>query len=372
MIIGQYYPDIGGNEKICQQVAAGLRRRGCSVAILTAYREGLPACEVIEGTPVYRYIKGWHLFEFSYMLSVLSFLLRNRKNFDGIFCFGLYLFTAPAVLFCKAFGRKVFVELSSSGVTGDLYRIAQLRTGSFISRCARMADGIIAISRAIEDELLCHNFSPRRIIRIPNGVDATRFVPARNKPESPFVVCYVGRLAEGKGLEVLLHALKLIRDRALPFKAVIVGEGDLKASLLQQADEHGLTELVAFAGEVADVVPYYQQAHVFALPSYSEGMPLSLLEAMACKACVIATPVGGIIDVIHEHDETMPFSETYRIYRNGILVPPGDARSLAEALMLLHEDAALRERLCRNGLTTIQTQYNLENIIEQYHGLFIS
>jgi len=151
-----------------------------------------------------------------------------------------------------------------------------------------------------------------------------------------------------------------------------VGDGYLKASLLQQTEEHGLTGLVAFVGEAADVVPYYQKAHVFVLPSYSEGLPLSLLEAMACKACVIATPVGGIVDVIHERDEAMPLTASYRIYRNGILVPPGDARGLAEALVLLHKDAALRERLCRNGLTAIQEQYNLDKIIEQYHGLFIS
>jgi glycosyltransferase involved in cell wall biosynthesis len=370
MIIGCYHPEVGGNETMCRQVAAGLRQRGCSITILTEHRQGLPSRESIEGIPVYRYIKGWHLFEFSYMLSVLSFLIRNRKNFDAVFCFGLYLFTAPAVLFCKALGRKIFVELSSSGTTGDLFRIAQLRTGSFISRCARRADGVIAISRAIERELLHQGFSPRRIVRIPNGIDAARFTPAQHRPDSPFAICYVGRLAEGKGLEVLLQALKLLRERAVPFTAVIVGDGDLRASLLHQAEEHGLAGHLAFAGEVTDVVPYYQQSHVFVLPSFSEGMPLALLEAMACGACVVATPVGGIVDVIAEPDERMPVHEGCRIYRNGILVPPGDAATLAEALVLLHGDAAMRSRLCRSARATIQERYNLKRIVGQYHGLF--
>jgi len=204
MIIGRFYPDTGGTEKACQRTAQKLKERGCDITILTEYREGLPAYEMIDGIPVYRYIKGWHVFEATYMLSVLSFLLQHRHRINGILCFGLYLFTAPAILFCRCTGRRIFFRLGSARETGDIHRIAQLKQNRFILWCAKKAHGAVALTGEIEAELAGKGFLQDKIVRISNGVDTEKFFPPPEKPASPFVICYVGRLVAGKGLETLI------------------------------------------------------------------------------------------------------------------------------------------------------------------------
>ena len=370
MIIGRFYPDIGGTEKACQQTAQKLKEQGYDITILTEYREGLPAYEVIEGIPVYRYIKGWHVFEVTYMLSVLSFLIRQRHTINGILCFGLYLFTAPAVLFCRCTGRRVFFRLGSARETGDFHRIAKLQQNRFILWCAKKADGAIAMTKEIEAELVQHGFLHDKIIRISNGVDTEMFCPSPSKSAGPFVICYVGRLAEGKGLEIFIKSLKSLKEYSTEFTALIVGAGELKVSLARQIEQCGLKEFVTLAGKVDNVVPCYQQSHAFVLPSYSEGMPLSLLEAMACGACVVATPVGGIKDIIHEMDEDLAGQQGYRVYANGILFNPGDYAGLAAALARLVSDQELRSRLGKNARATIKNIYSLPKVIRQYQGLF--
>lgn len=369
MIIGCYFPEVGGNEKLCSQIAAGLTAKGRSVAVLTEYRPGLPGYEVVQGIPVHRYLKGWHWYEYTYMLSAISFLLRNRRSYDAVVCFGLYLFTAPAVMVCKAMGKNIVFAPSSSGSTGDFYRIAHLRTGAFIRWCGRRADGIVAISRAIHDELLDNGYPLWKITNIPNGVDISHFSPGPSIPEQPLTVCYVGRLTEGKGVETLLEALRIAREDVPAIRGLIVGGGPLEKALRHRTEQLGLAGQVLFAGEVGDVAPYYRQAQVFALPSFSEGMPLALLEAMACGLCAVATPVGGILDIIREPVESAQAAAGYRVCENGILTPPGNAAALADALKLLARDAALRNRLACAGRATVCERHSIENVIERYDRL---
>lgn len=371
MIIGCYHPEIGGNEKICADVAAGLVRKGCKVDILTEYRRGLPGHETIGGLSVYRYIKGWHFYEYTYMLSVLSFLLRQCRRYDSVFCFGLYLFTAPAVLFCKGFGKKIFVLPTSSGTTGDIDRLRRLRTGNLVRLCSHMADRVIALSGAIQQELLENGFPSHKIIRIPNGVDTSLFSPldGNDNRNRPFTICYVGRLVQEKGIETLLEAVCLAQKAVHNIRAIIVGGGDLEKNLRHRVVELGIKDRIVFTGEVADVLPYYRQADVFVLPSYSEGMPLALLEAMACALPVITTPVGGITDIMQGFDTGFLPDSSYHIGQNGILVPPGDAKGIADAIVRLSYDRQLCSRLSREARATVEKRYRLDAVIEKYFSL---
>ena len=111
IITGLFHPFIGGAERECQNLAKKLISQGHCVTIMTGYVEGLPPFEMVEGIPVYRKIRGWHLFELTYMISVLLLLWRHRKSFNHILCFGLYLYTAPAVLFALCTGKKALLRL---------------------------------------------------------------------------------------------------------------------------------------------------------------------------------------------------------------------------------------------------------------------
>jgi glycosyltransferase involved in cell wall biosynthesis len=368
-IIGHFHPDIGGTEKACCKMAVQLQKLGIGISILTAYREGLPPFEVIEGIPVYRYIKGWHLFEVTYMLSVLSFLIAHRRTIDGIFCFGLYLFTAPAVLFCRCTGRLIYFRLGSARQTGDFYRIAQLKSNRFILWCAKKAHGAIAISSEIEAELIQHGFARDKIFRISNGIDTDIFSPGGQRDDTIITICYVGRLTEGKGLETLINAAAEIKKSAVAFEILIVGDGELLPVLLREISGTGLEKYVTFAGRLDNVVPSYRQSHIFVLPSHSEGMPLSLLEAMACGLAVVASKVGGIPEAVDPDGTGLASPEGFIMCDNGILVHPGSPTELATALKKLIEDGALRSRIARNARSHIIKSYDLHDAALQYQKL---
>ena len=119
MIIGLFHPSVGGAEKECQKLSKRLIENGCSVTVLTQQQNGLPEYEEVDGIPVYRKVKGWHIFELTFMISVLHFLLTHRKEYDIIQCFGLYLFIPPALLMRYLYGKKVVARLECSGRFGD-------------------------------------------------------------------------------------------------------------------------------------------------------------------------------------------------------------------------------------------------------------
>ena len=370
MIIGLFYPAIGGAERECQKLSKKFQEQGCNVSVLTQYREGLPAHEVIDAIPVYRKIRGWHLFEITYMLSVAIFLFRHRRQFDVICCFGLYLFTAPAVLFSRIFGKKVFFRLECAGEFGDFKGIAQLKLGNFILRCASWADGIIAISSEIEQELMSNGFSARKIHRIPNCVDTSMFFPCSTLPnDSPPIISYIGRLSRQKGLDSLIKAINHLQEKLTQFKVYIVGEGELKPLLQEMVSGYGLNDKITFTGAIPNVADYYQQSRIIVMPSYYEGLPLVLLEAMACGVPVVVSPVGGILDVLGPpvNPET---AAGYAIAERGIFVEPGNVDALAAALYLLSTDQQLRERLSQNALAHIKEFYTLDRVIKKYIELF--
>lgn len=371
MIIGLFYPAIGGAERECQKLSKKFQEQGCNVSVLTQYREGLPAHEVIDATPVYRKIRGWHLFEITYMLSVLFFLFRHRRQFDVICCFGLYLFTAPAVLFSRIFGKRVFFRLECAGEFGDFKSIAQLKLGNLILRCASWADGIIAISSEIEQELMSNEFPARKIHRIPNCVDTSMFFPrsAAQNDAAP-IISYVGRLSRQKGLDTLVNAINHLQGRLSLFKVFIVGDGELKPMLQKKVREYGLEDKITFTGAIPNVADYYSQSRIIVMPSYYEGLPLVLLEAMACGIPVVASPVGGILDVLGPPVNPVKTAAGYAIAERGIFVEPGNVDALAAALYLLSTDQLLRERLSHNALAHIKEFYTLDQVIKKYIELF--
>jgi len=144
-----------------------------------------------------------------------------------------------------------------------------------------------------------NGFSARKIHRIANCVDTSMFFPCSTLPnDSPPIISYVGRLSRQKGLDTLVKAINQLQERLSLFKVYIVGDGELKPMLQNMVCEYGLEDKITFTGAIPNVVDYYQRSRIIVMPSYYEGLPLVLLEAMACGVPVVASPVGGILDVL--------------------------------------------------------------------------
>jgi glycosyltransferase involved in cell wall biosynthesis len=175
------------------------------------------------------------------------------------------------------------------------------------------------------------------------------------------VAIMVGRIDGMKGHDVLLEALKLSRDAGIPrFVTLIVGDGRMRENAEAAAGRAGLgPEWVRFLGFRSDISDLLSASDLFVLPSLSEGFPLSVLEAMSFGLPVIATNVGGIPELI-EAD------------KHGMLIPPGDPKTLAEAIARMVQSPQLRRSLGTAGAARVQSTFRFDHMLRQYKELYES
>jgi colanic acid/amylovoran biosynthesis glycosyltransferase len=193
---------------------------------------------------------------------------------------------------------------------------------------------------------------------IPCGVDTRRFSPNGNRAEPPHIVC-VARLVPVKNLALLLEACSTLRTRRSHFRCIIIGDGPCRAELTAMRQRLDLDNLVEFYGpaDQGDVIACWQRAAIGVLTSDREGMPVSLTEAAACGVPVVATAVGGVPELV-EHEGT------------GLLVQPGDACSLANALERLLGDQELRKRMGRAARRRTVRWFDGEQQVDRLCGIW--
>lgn len=229
----------------------------------------------------------------------------------------------------------------------------------------------VAVSRDLEQYLTDAIGIPLTVItRICNGVDLARFRPVADSGRSkrgisgsePLVVAAVGRLDAIKGHSVLVKAVELlVRDepwRREQFRVFIVGDGPCRASLESQIEESGIGSIFTMLGERKDIAELMGIANIFVLPSLAEGISNTVLEAMACALPVVATSVGGNLELI-ESGET------------GTLVPPADPRKLARAIAVLLDDAELCQAYGQRARERARLNFSLEAMVGQYRKLYL-
>lgn len=193
----------------------------------------------------------------------------------------------------------------------------------------RRAGAVIAVSQALADKAVVIGAEPGRVHTLYNGVDGERFAPgpreaARQRlglPAAAPRVLYVGNLKRNKGCIDLLEAFPALLAACPQARLVYVGDGECRDQLQRRAAALGLQERVDLRGEVAHAAlgDWFRAADLLCLPSYNEGVPNVVLEAMSCGIPVVATRVGGIPEVVPEHA--------------GILVSPRAGEELAAALL---------------------------------------
>ncbi len=189
---------------------------------------------------------------------------------------------------------------------------------------------------------------PDRVTVIPNATPgAAANISSRFAGETMHLV-FVGRLGERKGLPELLSALSDPRLRDGAWRATIAGDGDVEGFRFRAA-ELGIADRVTFVGwiETLEVGQLLAQAHVLVLPSHAEGLPMSVLESFAAGVPVVCTPVGGLAEIISDG-------------LNGLLVSPGDAGGLADAILRLLQDEPLRGRLAAAARATWRRDHSID------------
>ena len=211
--------------------------------------------------------------------------------------------------------------------------------------CAEFTDARISISHRVAADVGAAGIAAAEDIHvIHNGIDLEHF-ELEESPSRPAglgdgpVIGTVGSLTREKSTVDLLRAASLLVDDIPDLSICIVGDGPLREELGVRTQELGLAERVLFTGAVEDVRPWIRCFTVFMLPSYSEGFPITLIEAMALGCPVVATDVGGVSEVVGDA---------------GVLVATGDIQGLADQTGRLLSDVAARQQLAEAGLARVQ------------------
>jgi glycosyltransferase involved in cell wall biosynthesis len=222
----------------------------------------------------------------------------------------------------------------------------------------RAANVVIVLGKLWKDWLAQDlGIDPGKIDILYNGVPVEP-MPRRFEPGNPRTLLFLGQLMERKGTHDLIRALALLPEEAGDWRAVFAGNGDIPF-YRGLAAELGIASRVTFTGWVDQngVREWLARSDMMALPSYNEGIPLVILEALGAGTPVICTPVGAIPEVLEEG-------------RDVLFVPPGDHAALAHAITRLMTDHTLLQRLSDEGIARFRRQFALDVFIANLFAIY--
>ena len=236
---------------------------------------------------------------------------------------------------------------------------------------ASSLDRITAVSQAVRETLVAvEDFAPNAIEVIYNGIDIERFSsvgPSRDEarreigiPAGALVVGSVGRLHPDKNHQLLLRAAARLRSQGVDVFVVIVGDGPERAALATLAEDLGVSGHASFLGERTDVERVLPAFDVFALPSKTEGTPVTLLEAMAARVPIVAAAVGGIPEMLEDGRDA-------RL----VTTQGGDAvADLAAALFAVLSNPILAREIAERAFARVQRDFSAPAIFQRYLELY--
>jgi glycosyltransferase involved in cell wall biosynthesis len=344
-----YPPHIGGGvEAVVSEVATRLAMSGHDVMVATLGRSDWPSVEVKRGVHIRRFpsIRLDRLtgMEIAVSLHALSGIKRALEEFepDLVNAHHQYFTTTPPALVA---GRQLGIPtvLTLHIATLDSFRgwrgsLARLYGSTVGKGLVARADAVVAVSEAVARSVTKR---PGQTVRvIPNGVDIERFHPDPTREPGSRVV-FVGRLIANKGPDIAIESFEMVRERAPGATMTMVGDGPMADSLRRLVDERGLGEAITFLGLQEDVSGILRQSDIFVRPSEVEGMPLTILEAMATGLPVVACDVGGVAEVVNAGV-------------TGHVVAPGSARRVAGAILDLLTDKRKAVEMGAAGLRRVQ------------------
>ncbi len=247
---------------------------------------------------------------------------------------------------------------------GDRTKLGNRNLWRFLSFFTKM---VITVSQDFHDELGSVGLSQNKLLTIYNGIASRSHTTGVGKSgrkalgldSGDFVVGIVARLSAIKNHELLIKAIARLRRTSTrrSFKLLIVGGGPERRLLEDLTSELALNDSVVFCGEQSDVYPFYSLFDVFVLPSYSEGISMTILEAMVSGVPVVASAVGGNTEIINHGS-------------NGLLFPSGNLEALCHELEKLAEDETLSQKIIDRARGSIAERFSMDAMTLAYNKLY--
>ena len=316
-----------------------------------------PAWEIIPNYPLPKFwsLKFWRLFCGLYKQSFDITISRTRFFFTSFI----------ALIFAKTKRTKFihiehgsdFVQLSSK-FKSFIAKLYDYTFGWLVFKCS---DLNISISKAVQG--FVYKFDKRSSPVIHRGINISEIDAIKKnnlwkeKHPNKIIIGFVGRLIDGKGLLDLIESLHRISNQ--PFICLIIGDGSQKNILQKNIDKYNLQHKVFLLGQRTrpEAIALMKSFDIFVNPSYTEGLPTSVLESSICQNAIIATDVGGTAEIIKHH-------------QNGYLIEPRDKQSLQKYLLVLINNPARIRKLGKTARRSTKQNFSWQKSIKKYENAF--
>ncbi|WP_286859130.1 glycosyltransferase family 4 protein [Methanosaeta sp. UBA356] len=302
-------------------------------------------------------LKGFKkLFEFIWMQSKISFyIFKEKNNINSVFfLYGTSLFLP--VLTSKIFNKKIIMILTGSSSSscksrGSIYSsaIEAIERISYL-----VSDSLIVYSPRLIEKWDLQDYANKILIAHRHFLDFEAFTITTPLSDRHLLIGYIGRLSGEKGIQNFAQALPAILSHQQDLRVLICGDGQLKESIEASLLEGGIAARVDLPGWIShdDLPRYLNQLRLLVLPSYTEGLPNIMLEAMACGTPVLATPVGAVPDVIVDG-------------KTGFIMENNSPKYIAENVVRALEHPDL-ERIAEAGRRLVEENFTFERVVERW------
>lgn len=264
------------------------------------------------------------------------------------------------ICLAKMLHKKIIIHLHSGEF--DVYYSQATNLEKFIIVCGFYIADKVAVLSGEGLRKITTFCDSSKITIIPNSVPANPLKEniLKKKCEIPLTILFMGEIGQGKGVYDLLDAIKLLDLDNSPVKVLLCGNGEIEKVSKYVADL-GLKEIVELPGWISghEKKTLLEEAYLFVLPSYFEGLPMGILEALATGTPVITTPVGGIPDAVIDG-------------YNGFLVPTNSPQQIAERIKKVLNDKNLWRKLSENAMLTIRDNFSMKQTEEKLRVLYDS
>lgn len=364
MICQDFPPVARGAGYYAYNLSKKLIERGHKVTVFTRGSWKKTYCEEIDGISIYRVrfvpIYPFHLQLHGFFINKLIKAMKSK--FDVIHLHNPLIpvihTSLPTIItehgtVKGGIARRETLDLFSLGLKSFSRMYISIE-----QKLVNSADKVTAVSKSCADELKGY-YRIKDVEVVYNGVDANFFVPNEMKNENEPYILYTGSLDALKGLVDLIRSAIYVCQGYPNIRFILAGKGSLERHLRKLVHNLNLDKNVSFVGYIDQnaLLRYYQNATLYVLPSYYEGLPTTILEAMSCGIPVVATAVAGTSAVIRDSE-------------NGFLVPPKDPEKLSEAIIKLVEDEKLRKEMGRNGREQVKKFYDWNVIADRIERLY--
>lgn len=359
-VVSDLYPAVVGGIGIhAHQMSTSQAQRGHEVTVLTLNQKRLTENELINGYRVVRFPSYLTICGNSFAPGLILEILKRKRAVEIIHAHSHLFFSTNVCALARIFHSAPLIITNHGLISASAPAwLNTLYKHTFSRATFHIADHIICYTDIEKENIEKLGIDPKKISVIHNGVDTVLFAPRTSeKTTNKKQILWVGRFVTGKGVEYLIEAFSRVLKKIPGTHLVLVGEGPEKMAIEDKIRRLHLQSSVTFIDYLdnAELPGIYKNSHIFVLPSLMEGVPRTILEAMACGIPVVTTNLPHLVGIIDGA---------------GLVVPPKDPILLSNAILTILEDTSLAEKMGQRGRNRIEQEYSWEDTVGKTLALY--